>query len=108
MSQTQSSDLTELAPGVYVIPGVTNVGVITDTTNSKKQNEHPETKVYLVDAGRTEEQGLTVLNTVTNFFNESGINFRIEAIINTHAHSDHTGADAIIQQKTNCKILSNY
>ena len=93
--------MTELTPGVYVIPGVTNVGVITDT--------RPVTDVYLIDTGRTEEQGADVLNAVTQFFTERKIAFRIKAIIHTHAHADHCGADAYIQERTGCSVyLSVY
>lgn len=109
MSNNVCANLTELAPGVYVIPGVTNVGVLTDTKNSGKYQKHPVTNVYLIDSGRTEEQGLTVLNAVTAFFEQQHKDFCIKAIINTHAHSDHCGADAVIQQKTGCTIyLSAY
>lgn len=104
MSKTQSPALTELAPGIYVIPGVTNVGVITDVKRSKKNAEHTVTDVYLIDTGRTEEQGLSVLKTITDFFNSRKESFYIKAIFNTHAHSDHTGADAVIQKQTGCKI----
>ena len=109
MSAKDCTSLTELAPGVYVIPGVTNVGVITDTKSSGKYQKHPVTYVYLVDSGRTEEQGLTVLNTVKNFFAQQKKDFCIKAIIHTHAHSDHTGADSVIQNATDCKVyLSSY
>lgn len=102
MSQPDKQTLTEIIPGVYVIPGVTNVGVITDTNNSI-------TDIYLVDTGRTEEQGLSVLNAITDFFNNKNQKFQIKAIFNTHAHSDHCGADSVIQKQYNCPIyLSAY
>ena len=43
----EAKELTELIPGVFVIPGVTNVGVITDSKKSE---------IYLIDTGRTPEQ----------------------------------------------------
>ena len=102
MSKKEIAELTELIPGIYVVPGVTNVGVITD-------NRHPETNVYLVDTGRTEEQGALVLNAIERFFGTRGTAYKIKAIINTHAHADHAGADAFVQEKTGCKIyLSAY
>lgn len=103
MSKTEALTLTPLLPGVYVIQGTTNVGVITNTRSSK--NTGPVTEIYLVDAGRTEEQGLAVLEAVNSFFKKTPLPFCIKAIINTHAHSDHCGADAVIQQKTGCKIF---
>ena len=107
MANKADIQLTELIPGIYVIPGVTNVGVITDTADTKKQ--HPVTNVYLVDTGRTEDQGALLLQTVTRFFEAQNKQFKIKAIINTHAHADHAGADAYIQEKTGCSVyLSAY
>ena len=109
MSKADSIPLMELVPGVYVIPGTTNIGVITDTKISQENGITPVTNVYLIDSGRTEEQGLQVLNSLDDFFNSRGQKYCIKAIINTHAHSDHCGADAVIQKQTNCQIyLSVY
>ena len=98
MSEDASKTLTEIIPGIYFIPGITNVGVITNTKNSI-------TEIYLVDAGRTEEHGKTVLNTITDYFSKQNKNFSIKAIFNTHAHADHCGADSYIQNQTNCEIF---
>ena len=87
----ESKNMTELIPGVFVIPGVTNVGVITDSKKSE---------IYLIDTGRTEDQGLQMFEVLQKKFPE----YKIKAIINTHAHADHTGADALIQKKTGCEI----
>lgn len=92
--------ITELIPGIYVIPGITNVGIVTDS----KKNE-----IYLIDTGRTPEQGALLFSVLQEKFgplekNAAGKKFSIKAIINTHAHADHTGADAFIQQKTDCQI----
>ena len=110
MSDKDIPKLTELIPGIYVVPGVTNVGVITDTKKACDTNtQHPVTDVYLVDSGRTAEQGAFVLEAVSRFFEERHQEYKIKAIINTHAHADHTGANAFIQEKTNCQIyLSVY
>ena len=90
-TRKDSSTITQLIPGVYVIPGVTNVGVITDSKKSE---------IYLIDTGRTEEQGEQMFATMQKNFPE----YKVKAIINTHAHADHTGADALIQKKTGCEI----
>ena len=92
--------ITELIPGIYVIPGITNVGIVTDS----KKNE-----IYLIDTGRTPEQGALLFSVLQEKFGPlekaaAGKKFSIKAIINTHAHADHTGADAFIQQKTDCQI----
>ena len=88
---SESKDLTQLIPGIFVIPGVTNVGVITDSKKSE---------IYLIDTGRTEDQGFKMFEVLQKHFPE----YKVKAIINTHAHADHTGADALIQQKTGCEI----
>ena len=87
----EAKNITQLIPGVFVIPGVTNVGVITDSRKSE---------IYLVDTGRTREQGEELFATLQKQFQK----YKIKAIINTHAHADHTGADSFIQEKTGCKI----
>ena len=95
-----SKVLTELIPGVFVIPGVTNVGVITDSKKSE---------IYLIDTGRTEDQGLQMFEVLQKHFgplekDSPTQKYKVKAIINTHAHADHTGADALIQEKTGCEI----
>ena len=95
-----SKVLTELIPGVFVIPGVTNVGVITDSKKSE---------IYLIDTGRTEDQGLQMFEVLQKHFgplekDSPAQKYKVKAIINTHAHADHTGADALIQEKTGCEI----
>ena len=95
-----SKVLTELIPGVFVIPGVTNVGVITDSKKSE---------IYLIDTVRTEDQGLQMFEVLQKHFgplekDSPAQKYKVKAIINTHAHADHTGADALIQEKTGCEI----
>ena len=87
----ESNSITQLIPGIYVIPGVTNVGVITDSKKSE---------IYLIDTGRTEDQGEKMFSTLQKNFPE----YKVKAIINTHAHADHSGADSLIQKKTGCEI----
>ena len=96
----ESKNMTELIPGVFVIPGVTNVGVITDSKKSE---------IYLIDTGRTFEQGEQMFSVLQEHFGPletgaAGQKYKVKAIINTHAHADHTGSDALIQQKTGCEI----
>lgn len=92
-----NNKILELSPDVYVIPGATNVGVITD-------NKSEELEVYLVDTGNTEVDGEYVLEVLEEFFNFSNKKYKIKAIINTHAHADHCGGNAVIQSRTNCEI----
>ena len=89
----------ELSNGVYVIPGNTNVGVIT--------NEPPEAgkvEVYLVDSGCTEIDGEYVLDVLKAFFEHQGQSFSVKQILTTHGHADHCGAPNFIKEETNCLL----
>ena len=73
----ESIDLTELIPGIYVIPGVTNVGVITDSKKSE---------IYLIDTGRTPEQALQLFTTLQSHFGPlekgaKGQKYKLKAIL---------------------------
>lgn len=90
----------ELSSGVYVIPGTTNVGVIT--------NENlPIPDVYLIDSGCTEIDGEYVLDVLKAFFEQQGQTFTLKAIITTHGHADHCGAHNYLYQETGCKIWAS-
>lgn len=93
--------LTQIIPGVFLIPGVTNVGVLTDTKNSI-------TNIYLVDTGRTEEQGNIVLKAITDYFTKINQQFCIKAIFHTHSHIDHYGADLpILKSFPECLVFAS-
>ena len=101
--KNKAGTMTELIPGIFVISGITNVGVITDSKKSE---------IYLVDTGRTEEQAAQVLEALENHFGPltspaSDRKYTIKAIYNTHAHADHTGADAFFQIKTGQAFFRN-
>ena len=57
-----SARIIELSSGVYVIPGSTNVGVITNEKDSSS------VEVYLVDSGPTEIDGEYILDVLKAFF----------------------------------------
>lgn len=57
--------------------------------------------VCLIDSGNSADTGKKVLRICE----EQG--WRITHIINTHAHADHNGGNAVIQKRTGCTILSN-
>lgn len=92
-----TTKMVELLSGVYVIPGATNVGVITDEKNGIKE-------VYLIDTGCTELDGEYILETLAEYFKQVESQYKIKAIINTHAHADHIGANKIIKEATGCEI----
>ena len=90
----------ELSSGVYVIPGTTNVGVITN------ENE-ASVEVYLIDSGCTEIDGEYVLDVLKAFFEQSGQSFTIKAIITTHGHADHCGAHNYLGEQTGCEFWAS-
>ncbi|MCR4949091.1 MAG: MBL fold metallo-hydrolase [Treponema sp.] len=92
----------ELSSGVYVIPGNTNVGVITD------ENETNGTVgLYLVDSGCTEIDGEYILDVLKAFFELQGQSYYLKAVILTHGHADHCGACNFLKEQTNCQIWAS-
>lgn len=72
----------------YYIDFPTRVGIYKTGENS----------VCLIDTGSDEKIGARILKLC------EAEGFKITAIFNTHCHADHTGGNAIIQQKTGCKV----
>lgn len=72
----------------YYIEFPTRVGIYNYCDNN----------VCLIDTGSDERIGARILKLCY------AKGFNITAIFNTHCHADHTGGNAIIQQKTGCKI----
>ena len=80
-----------------MIPGTTNVGVITNENGSSLE-------IYLIDSGCTEIEGEYVLDVLKVFFGQQEKTFSIKAIITTHGHADHCGAHNFIKQETGCAL----
>ncbi len=59
-----------------------------------------DTDVYFIDSSSRAESAQEILEII----NVRG--WRLLGIINTHAHADHNGGNAFLQQKTGCKIFS--
>ncbi|WP_022931027.1 MBL fold metallo-hydrolase [Treponema bryantii] len=91
----------ELSSGVYVIPGTTNVGVV---TNENLSSNGSSVDVYLIDSGSTEIDGEYVLDVLKAFFEQLGQTFNVKAIITTHGHPDHCGAHNFLKQETGCQL----
>ena len=87
----------ELSSGVYIIPATTNVGVITNESDSGIE-------VYLIDSGCTEIDGEYVLDVLKAFFEQQGQTYTLKAIITTHGHADHCGAHNFLKEQSNCEI----
>lgn len=60
-----------------------------------------ERDVYLIDSSSDSETAEQLYNTVTD------LGWRLVGIVNTHAHADHNGGNAFLQNKTGCKIFAN-
>ncbi len=83
--------LEKLAERVFYIAGPGNVGVVM-LENSR---------VALIDSGVDRRYAEKLFGLLNDY------RFKIELIINTHAHADHIGGNAFFQQKTGCRILAS-
>jgi len=82
-------ELKEIAENVYYIPTPTNIGVIQDGRMA-----------ILIDSGLDDDTGRQILRALE----ERGLH--PEAIMNTHAHADHCGANAYIKEKSGALIYA--
>ena len=53
-----------------------------------------------IDTGSDEHAGLALLKHLNS------MNLKLEMIINTHSHADHTGGNAILKSETGCKVFA--
>lgn len=81
--------LVQLAENTFCLTGATNVGIVRIGGDD----------VCLVDSGPDAEAGRRVLEVL----DERG--WRLKAILCTHFHADHTGANAYLQGRTGCPVL---
>jgi len=84
-------ELVKLGEKTYFVDCPTRIGIY-------KINDKD---VCLIDSGNNPDAGKKVLKICE----EQGWN--ITHIINTHAHADHNGGNAVIQRRTGCTILAN-
>lgn len=82
-------ELVKVTDCCYYIESPSKVGIY-------KRND---TDVYLIDSGSDKNSAKKTLKICS----EQG--FIIKGIINTHAHADHIGGNAYIQEKTGCDIF---
>lgn len=94
----------ELSSGVYVIPGTTNVGVV---TNENLSSNGSTVDVYLIDSGSTEIDGEYVLDVLKAFFEQQGQTFNVKALITTHGHPDHCGAHNFLKEESGCQLWAS-
>ena len=83
-------ELIKLGEKTYYIKNRTNIGIYKIT----------EDEVYIIDSGNDKEAGKKILKIINKQ------NWKVKGIINTHSNADHIGGNKIIQERTNCIILS--
>jgi glyoxylase-like metal-dependent hydrolase (beta-lactamase superfamily II) len=77
-----------LTERVGYVPGGTNVGII------RNDDRH----VTIVDTGLNDTTARKVLRTVRD-----DLGSEVAAILNTHGHADHIGANAFVRKRTGCE-----
>lgn len=83
-------ELIKVGKKTYYIKNPINIGIY----------QIDENDVYLIDSGNDKDAGKKILKIIE----EQGWN--IKGIISTHSNADHIGGNKIIQDRTNCKILT--
>lgn len=83
-------ELIQVGKQTYYIKNATNIGIY-------KENDKD---IWLIDSGNDKEAGKKILKKIAEY------NFNVLGIINTHSNADHMGGNKVIQERTNCKIMS--
>lgn len=78
-----------LSDRVGYVPGGTNVGIV----------RHDDRHVTLIDSGLNDTTARKVLRCVRD-----ELGSEVVAILNTHAHADHFGANAFVVKRTGCEV----
>lgn len=83
--------LQQLTERVYVVPGGTNIGVIVSDDG----------RVVLIDTGLNDTTARKVLRAVRD-----ELSTEVRAILTTHGHADHFGANAFVVKRTNARVYA--
>jgi len=81
----------QLTERVYVLPGGTNVGIVRAGGDG----------VLLIDTGLNDTTARKVLRAVRD-----ELNAEVRAILTTHGHADHFGANAFVVGRTNARVYA--
>ena len=96
MSLTQDQ-FVQLSSHVAYLKMPTNTGLLSFPRESGGYD------LYLIDSGNDETAGARLLDFINSNFPSS----TLKAIINTHSHADHCGANAFLVEKTHCQVWSS-
>lgn len=94
----KKSSAIKLFKNIFVIPGATNIGVI---SSGKIKKAH---KIYLIDSGMNDDDAIRIYKELELLFPQEKGGFKIYAVINTHSHADHTGGNNYFQTNHNAQI----
>ncbi len=83
-------ELIELTPTTYCIENPARIGII----------KTDENRVCLIDSGLDKEVGKKVRKIIDS------MNWKLEAIFNTHSHADHIGGNKYLQDQTSCLVYA--
>ncbi|MCR5614411.1 MBL fold metallo-hydrolase [Treponema sp.] len=93
-----SNGINWFSPSIGFFYGPTNIGIIAVTSKDK-----PGTKdVYLIDSGPDKTMAQKLLDSLKAELKD----FNLKAIIDTHSHADHCGANAELVRQTGAKVYS--
>lgn len=85
-------ELVKVGEKTYYIKNATNIGIY----------KIDDRNVYLIDTGNDKDAGKKILKII------DAKGWNVKGIITTHSNADHIGGNKIIQDKTNCIILTNH
>ena len=91
--ECQNFELKELAQGLYVFGGPTNVGVAAQKTSVGAS-------LFFIDAGENADFAKKIYAACERAFGK----ISLKAVICPHAHADHIGGAAWLKQKTSCEL----
>lgn len=86
-----------LSENISYLKMPTNTGFI------RAKNASGKSDIYLVDSGNDDTSGLRILDFIKENFPED----TLKAVINTHAHADHCGGNAVLVEKTGCEVWAS-
>ena len=92
------NEITELLPGIFLIPGSTNTGAVIVRSGASYS-------AYLIDSGTDEHDAERIYNALCGICRGP---FTLKAVICTHSHADHAGGCAFFARTARCGIWMPY